>query len=154
MNESVAIFVHVIHVAIRSAVFEAKFLKDCVNFFVPCARTLLEAVERFLELANKLLLSWFGEAWRLTHEDCFFEKAVEEGGADVHVVNIPPLGGSENNCGAYCGPLDDRGESFGEVDAFSLLETVGDEFGFLPRWLGSLSWLELEDPFVGYSSGS
>jgi hypothetical protein len=146
--------VHVVHVAIGCAAFEAKFLQNRVNIFVSGMRTLFEAVERFLELVDKLLLSWFGEAWRLTHEDCFFEEAVEKGGADVHVVNVPPLGGSKGNCGAYCSPLDDRSKSFGEVDAFSLLETSGNEFGFLPRRLCSLSWLELENPFASDSSCS
>jgi hypothetical protein len=131
--------VHEIHVAVGCASLEAKFLKDCVDLFVPGARTLLEAVEGFLELANKLLLSGLGKAWRLTHEDGFLEEAVEKGGADIHVVDVPPLGGSKSNCGTYCGPLDDRGESFGEVDASSLLKTAGDESGFLPGWLYSLS---------------
>lgn len=53
-DESVAIFVHV---AVECAAFEAKFLKNMVNIFVLDVRTLLEAVETFLELTDKLFLS-------------------------------------------------------------------------------------------------
>lgn len=70
------------------------------------------------------------------------------------MVNVTPLGSSEGNCSAYCSPLDNRSKSFGEVDAFLSLETLGDEFGFLLGKLCSLNGLELENPFVGDSSCS
>ena len=92
------------------------------------ARRLFQAVLGLEKEADETLAvgTVFDVAMRLLHEDTLLKGSLKEGSVDVEMVKAKVEGGSELKDGTEGGKLESGGESFGEVNAFDLGETLGD----------------------------
>ena len=68
-----------IHRCFMGALLEAHFLECRIQLRVPCARSLLQAIESFAKLVDLLFFSGKGVARWLLHVHPFLEVVVEEG---------------------------------------------------------------------------
>jgi hypothetical protein len=93
---------------------------------VPCARGLLEAVERLVKPTDVVRMSRVDEARGLNAVDLLVKIAMEEGILDVQLVHRPRARGGNAEDDPDSGWLDDGTESLIKVDAGLLRESTNN----------------------------
>ena len=107
--------------------------KEIIEFNIPNASILLEAVESFVKSTGPRRTIFIARKVPCIHS--FFESAIEVGLDDIHLVDFPIIGSGE---GLVRLETHHRGVSFKEVLARDLRESLSDNTS-----------LTLDDVFVG-----
>ena len=77
-----------IDIRIRMESRESNGNKKAINFGIPSSRSLLEPIKRFLKAKNKARVI-LDIARRLFHVDFFLQISVQEGGFNIHLMELP-----------------------------------------------------------------
>jgi adenylate kinase family enzyme len=77
-----------IYIRIRMASRESSGKKKVIHFGIPRSGSLIETIKRFLKVTNKdkVILDI---ARRLFHVDFFLQISMQEGGFNVHLMDLP-----------------------------------------------------------------
>ena len=77
-----------IDIRVRMASRESSVNKKVVHFGIPRSRSLLKTIKRFLKVKNKgrVILDL---ARQLFHVDLLFQISVQEGGFNIHLMDLP-----------------------------------------------------------------
>jgi hypothetical protein len=62
--------------------------KKAIHFGIPISGSLLETIKRFLEVTNKARVI-LDIARRLFHVDFFLQISMQEGGFNIHMMDLP-----------------------------------------------------------------
>jgi hypothetical protein len=77
-----------IDIRIRMASRESSGNKKSIHFGIPSSGSLLETIKRFLEATNKARVI-LDIARRLFHVDFFLQISMQEGGFNIHLMDLP-----------------------------------------------------------------
>jgi hypothetical protein len=77
-----------IHIRIRMESRESNGNKNVFHFGIPSSRSLIETIKRFLETKNKDIVI-LDIARRFFHVDFFLQISVQEGGFNIHLMDLP-----------------------------------------------------------------
>jgi hypothetical protein len=77
-----------IEIRIKMASRESSGNKKAIHFGIPSSGSLLETIKRFLEATNKARVS-LDIARRLFHVDFFLQISMQEGGFNIHLIDLP-----------------------------------------------------------------
>jgi hypothetical protein len=125
---------------------EAHLLERAVQFGVLGPRLLPQPVQGLAHSEHLALLLGDDEAEGLPYVHLLLEVTVEESGLDIHVMDVPPLLGSEREENADGLNANHRRECIIIVNPLLLDEVVCDEPPLVFDHLHSLILLELEHP--------
>jgi hypothetical protein len=70
--------------AYLKTVLEKKFLKA----LIPCSRSLLEPIERLMELVHMVGEVWIFKAWWLPNINFFLERSIQEHAIHIHLMKL------------------------------------------------------------------
>ena len=79
-----------IYISIRMASRESSGNEKVVHFDIPSSGSFLETIKRFLKATNKPRVI-LDIAKRLFHVDLFFQITMQEGGFNIHLMDLPFL---------------------------------------------------------------
>jgi hypothetical protein len=74
---------------------------------------------------------------------------MEEGGAHIHVMNIPSICSSKGYGDSNRDPFDDWSKCFFVVEPWLLFKTSSDKSCFLFRWGSVCTWFDAVHPSAG-----
>ena len=77
-----------IDIKIRMAFRESGVNKKVVHFGIPSSGSFLKTIKRFLKVTNKARVI-LDIAMRLFHVDLFLQISVQEGGFNIHLMDLP-----------------------------------------------------------------
>ena len=77
-----------IDIRIRIASRESSGNNKAIHFGIPSSGSFLETIQRFLEATNKARVI-LDIARRLFHVDLFLQMSMQEGGFNVHLMDLP-----------------------------------------------------------------
>ena len=99
----------------------------------PSPGRLFKTIERVLKVAHMVREGWVSESERLTAENGFVESDVQESVLHIQLVNGPRRGNGKTKNHTNCAGLNDRRESFVEVNAGLLRVTAANPTSFVAR---------------------
>ena len=105
---------------------EAKLSKIGGEPLVPCARSLLETIERSLQETHMVRMSRVNKAWRLLTVDGLLQVSVKKSVLHVQLVDRPAPGSGDAEDDADRRWLDDGAERLIVVDAVALSEAANN----------------------------
>jgi hypothetical protein len=75
---------------VRMTSRKAGVKKNAIHFSIPSSRSLLKTIERFLKAENKARVI-LNIARRLFHVDFFLQIPMQEGGFNIHLMDLPSM---------------------------------------------------------------
>jgi hypothetical protein len=120
---------------------------------VPCPRSLLQTVQRLVEVADQVRLSRVEETSGLCAINHLSQHIVEECVLDVELVDLPIPWESKGQDGANRCGLHNRAESVIIIDAGAMCEPAKNPLGHVPLECPVSLELVLEYPLIGDNIG-
>jgi hypothetical protein len=97
--------------------------KKVVHFGIPISRIFLKTIKRFLKVKNKARVI-LDIARRLFHVYFFLQIPMQEGGFDIHLMDLPFMQGCKGKNKAYGIHFGYRGKGFIIVNSFNLCRPI------------------------------
>lgn len=98
---------------------------------VPCARSLLEAIEGFIQKTNVIQLGRVNEADRLLAINCLVDNVMKEDILNIQLMNMPLMRSGKANNSTNCGKFYHRTESLIKVHPELLRKAMNNLAGLV-----------------------
>jgi hypothetical protein len=114
-----------IDIRIRMASKESDVNKKVFHFGIPSSGSLLKTIKIFLMVTNKAIVI-LDISKRLFHADFFLQISMQEGGINIHLMDLPFMCGSKGKNKVDGIHFGYRGKGFIIVNSFNLGKSFGN----------------------------